>query len=302
MKTLLITGTSGFLGGNLLAMAARRWKIYAAQHHATVDPGDATVVESFDVTDRAHVERLIRKIVPDVIIHAAAMANANLCADHGERALEVNVQGTENVAAAAEMVNARLIYVSTDLVFDGERGRYTEEDPASPVCHYGRTKLEGERRALALCSNCCVLRSALLYGWSRHTSRCFTEAMIADLEKGKPVGLFTDEYRTPLYVRNLGSILLELAQRSELQGLFHAGTADRVSRFQFGVKLCEVFGFSPELLVEASYKDFPFKEKRPGDCSLQTDKLRRTLTTPILSLDDGLRQMRNDRTTDSTGP
>ncbi len=293
MESLLITGGSGFLGGNLASAAvSARCRTFATCYRCTLQDPRLNVVCEFDLRDRATVQRTIEEISPKAVIHTAAIASADRCAEDRRLAWEVNVAGTQNLAMAARRVGARLIYISTDLVFAGDRGFYSEEDLPRPVCYYGETKLEAEKIVVSSSSNYCIARIPLLYGWSVNTSGCFTEILIDRLRKAESIELFTDEYRTPMFTGNLCRILLELARREDLQGLYHVSGHQRLSRFEFGRKLAQVFGFAPQLLRGVPVDDRRFKDKRPRDCSLCNEKASGVLETKIAGVEEGLKQMK----------
>ncbi len=289
MKRVLITGTAGFLGGALASRASSRWKTHLAYHSTLIDANAADGVVKLDVTDGEAAKRAIHDVAPDVIVHAAALTDSNYCAENRETAREVNVTGAGNMARAAEEIGARLIYLSTDLVFDGEGRYYTEEDSPTPVCFYGQTKLEGEQAVSSLCSKSCIARTALIYGFSSNSSRCFTEVMIENLGKGKKLTLFTDEYRTPVYIGNICDMLVELVDKEDARGVFHIAGPERLSRFDFGRELVEAFGFGKEHLIPVSVDDFAFKDPRPRDCSLES--VRTELKTRAWSPRRGLTKM-----------
>jgi len=136
-----------------------------------------------------------------------------------------------------------IIFISTDLVFQGDKSFYSENDVPTPLCYYGKTKLEAENFVLKISSNYCIIRSAIIYGWSVNSSQVFTETMIKQLRQGNQVNLFVDEYRMPIYIKNLCAILLELASRDELQGVYHICGPTRLCRFEFGLELADVWGF-----------------------------------------------------------
>lgn len=289
---ILITGGSGFLGGHLLASAGARWKTYSSSHTSRVwCPADCAVVE-LDIVDEAEVMGTIRAIAPHVVIHAAALANWGLCARDPEAAWRTNVRGTQNVTQAAQAVGARLIFLSTDLVHDGRRGYYGEQDPAHPIGVYGRTKLEAESIVSSLCANYCIVRMSLAYGITCNESRCLLEKTAEALRQGKAVHLFRDEYRSPIYVENAAEILMEIALRDELQGLFNLCGPDRLSRLDLGLKLAEVFGLDRGLIIPSDSDQFPGKDKRPKDCSLNNAKAAGVLQTKFLTVDAGLERMR----------
>ncbi len=293
MRRLLITGASGFVGGNLALRAAERWQTFATLHAAVVTANRVTALSAIDVSQSDDVDRAVDEVHPDAIIHAAAMANLDTAAADPQRARQVNVEGTRNVARAAARIGARLVYLSTDLVFDGEHAPYREDVEPKPICTYGRSKLEGERAALEI-APCCVVRSALLFGWSRTAAACFTEVMLRRLRDGHRVKLFTDEFRTPLAVDTLCEILLELAERVDLVGIYHAAGTERLSRYEFGRRTCEAFGLPVELLDQSTRDQVPSREPRPRDCSLDTTKLRAAIQTPMPSIDEALDRMRRE--------
>ena len=292
MERLLITGGSGFLGGNLAAIATSCWETYVTYHSTSISKRRFGVALHLDIRNKDEVESILCELSPKVVIHTAALTHLDYCAQHQREAREVNVRGTENVALAAEQVKARLIYVSTDSVFKGDESFYSEDDLPEPLGYYGQTKLEGERIVSSLSSNCCIARVSLLYGWSLNSSRCFTETMINDLRNKREVKLFVDEYRTPMYVKNLCEMFLELAARDELPGIFHLGGSQRLSRFEFGLRIAQEFGFNEKYLNPVSVKTFPFADERPRDCSMNNEKAASILKAKFWSIEQGLKDMK----------
>lgn len=273
MKSLLITGGTGLLGGHLVERAMSGWDVYST-FFRSVPPAGTTFAKAarLDVKNGKEVQALFSEISPSVIIHTAAMTGMDMCALNKREAWETNVEGTEHLVTAAERVNARLVYLSTDLVFQGDAGNYSESDSASPACYYGETKLEGEKVISEISSNYCIARIALSYGWSVTSSLCFAEVMADKLSRGEEVRLFTDEFRSPVYIPNLCDALLEIAARNDVQGVIHLAGPERLSRFQFGIALCEAFGFDKDLIVPCLIEDFPFRDNRPKDCSLVSER------------------------------
>lgn len=291
MESLLITGGSGFLGGNLALMAPNCWKTFISYHLNPISYQKLYTALHLDVTDRDETERIVSEIKPKVIIHTSAVTSFDYSAEHREVAWNINVKGTENVVSASEKVGSRLIYLSTDLVFDGNKSFYSEEETPVPICFYGKTKLEGEKIVSSISSNYCIARTALIFGQSQNSSKCFTETMIDNMDKGKEVRLFVDEYRTPINVENLCDILLEMAERKDLQGLYNICGRERLSRYEFGLKLAGVFGFNRELLIPNSTDNFSFKDKRPKDCSMKNKRAVNALDSSFWSIEEGLVKM-----------
>ncbi len=173
---------------------------------------------------------------------------------------------------------------------------YSETDIPDPCCVYGKTKFGGEK--CVVCSDYCIARIALVYGRSLSPKKCFTETIADTLEKGNQIRLFTDEYRSPIYVRDLCGILLEMAGRRDLKGLFHVCGHERISRFDFGRKLARIFGCDENLVVPVSMNEFRFMDKRPKDCSMKNRDLSAVLKTEIMGISDGLKDMRHIRLSD----
>jgi dTDP-4-dehydrorhamnose reductase len=291
MQTILITGGSGFLGGTLAAMARETWHTVATFRSRDVGIPGVTCVP-LDIARSDDVERVVCDAAPEVIVHAAALANFGACPEDPAAARAVNVEGTANVARAAEQAGARLVHLSTDLVFDGDTGHYSERDIPAPGCVYGKTKYEADCVVANSGLSHCIGRTSLVYGLSSNSAGCFAEAMLKTLSAGEEVVLYTDEYRTQVYVLDVCRALLEMASDNRLQGLYHLCCSDRLSRYEFGVRMCEVLEFDIGLLVPASSDSYPGKDTRPKDCSLVSHPEGPLLTTRFRGVTEGLRDMK----------
>jgi dTDP-4-dehydrorhamnose reductase len=253
---LLITGSSGYLGGELARQAPEAVGTYLTAER----PGAVQL----DVRDADAVARLIDELRPDAVIHTAYSE----AADDAARA--VNVDGARNVARAASEVGARLVHVSTDLVFDGELGRpYTEDDAPRPIMEYGRQKLAGEEAVREEHADALVVRTSLIYGGaepSRH-ERLVLEAA----DGGNDARFFSDELRSPVHVGDLAAALLALAA-DKATGVLHVAGADGVSRYEFARLVAAAAGRDPEALGSALSAEHP--EPRPLDCRLDSSRAR----------------------------
>ncbi|MBI5250272.1 MAG: SDR family oxidoreductase [Desulfomonile tiedjei] len=292
---LLITGGSGFMGGILALEAPKHWDTYATHRSSPPRYGDSAQWIPLDVSNREMVEKTLSLIEPEVIIHAAAVTDSRICERNPDTAWAINVNGTEHVADAAKKIGARLIYTSTDMVF-GRPGEFrAEKDPPAPMTTYADTKYRAERIVSSLAPGFIIARICLSYCYSSNSARCFTEKIIDDLAKGVPTRLFVDEYRTPVYARDVCRILLEFAWRDDLSGLFHVGGPERLSRYEFGLKVCRIFGYCEDLLIPASLDEAVFEYHRPRDCSLNSEKLVRELHFEPLDVEQGLADMKTPR-------
>lgn len=251
---ILVTGADGFLGGH--AQAAVR----AAGHvllTTSRKAGDAAV----DLTTPGIAGALAQALRPDVVLHLAAMARLGDCERDAERARAVNAAAT---AALAERFGARLLAVSTDLVFDGRRAPYAAGDPPSPLSAYGRSKVEGEE--LAAAHGARVVRLPLLFGPDAR-GRGASASLRAELAAGRPAGLFVDEYRTPLHAADAARALVAMVVDPAGPRLVHLAGPERLSRWEFGRRLCARHGLPLELLQPIECHD----PLRPRDASLRSD-------------------------------
>jgi dTDP-4-dehydrorhamnose reductase len=293
---MLVTGGSGHLGGWVVHLALAEWDVTAtyltrARREPDVD------WRQLDVRDRAAVAALIREVRPRVIVHTAALNPGQ-----GTAFEAVNVDGTRHVARAAAHVGARLIHISTDVVFDGEKGSYIEEDPPSPLTTYGRSKALAEEAVHASGAQAVIVRTSLIYGpavgahrtslrdtpWHRWDRQ--TRWVVGDLEAGAPVRLFTDERRCPIWVESLAAALLELARLDAVPGLpagvLHVAGAQSLSRYQFGLRLARFHRVDPRGITPALGRDSGLV--RPLDCILDCSRVRALLRTPLPGVDEVL--------------
>lgn len=268
---VLLTGASGQLGAYLLE------ELRAAGHELIAWSGTESGTRSglplvpIDLADARATARALDAADPALIVHAAAISSAEAVRRDPDRANAINVEATGRLADWSARHERRIVYTSTDLVFDGSRPWWREEDAARPVLAYGRTKLAGERPVLAAPRGL-VARVALLYGPSRSGRESYLDRTIAALRRGEPQSFFDDEYRTPLDLATAAAILARLAE-SELTGLIHVAGLERVSRFDLIRRIVLALGLDPLAVRPNHQADAPGPEPRPADVSLETERL-----------------------------
>ena len=270
----------------MLVQASKQWSVYASTRSSTYPmPGVEWV--QMDLEDNSCMERVVRSIRPYAIVHAAAMGNIDACQADREHAFRINAESTGFLAGLCAELEARMIAVSSDMVFDGSKGRYRETDPVNPVNYYGETKCAAEERVLGNCPNSVCGRAALIYGDPVFGGTSFSHQMLKRMEAGQPVTLFADQFRTPIEVRNLAEALLELAE-SDFTGILHLGGSERIDRLSFGRLMAEIRGFSDSLLIPARMGDFSSSAPRPADVSFDISMAECVLSTKLSGCREGM--------------
>jgi dTDP-4-dehydrorhamnose reductase len=273
---LLLTGASGQLGA-WLASCGLADLVWPGPRRGGVDLTDADAVRAAWTAAR-----------PDAVLHAAALARVADCQRDPELARRVNVNATATLVQLAERHGIRLVYVSTDMVFEGEAAPYREEAVPAPLSIYGRSKVEAECIVLAGRRNA-VVRISLLFGPSRCGRPSFFDEQVQALRQGLPLTLFADEWRTPLDLDTAARSLAALA-RSDVVGVVHLGGRERLSRLEMGRRLAAVLGADGANIRTVRRADVPAPEPRPCDLSLDSSRWRSLFpSVPWPSYDEALR-------------
>jgi len=287
---IMITGGSGFLGWNLCRELGKRHEVFGSylQHPCVPDTCSAF---KLDVTSREEIRSCIEQMKPDVIIHTAAITNPDHCEKDRGLAKKVNSDASRIIASLSHEHSVRLIYVSTDLVFNGEKGSYTEDDEPAPVNYYGDTKLQGEIAVRELLPDGVILRVSLMYGWGNGIHGCFTDWMLSTLEKKEKLHLFTDQYRTPTFVNDSVIGFIKVAEDPQATGIFHLAGPERVSRFEFGRVFLNTFGFPDDLIQQVKQDEISALVPRPKDSSLSIRKFQEHYHFTPQGIKEGIRAM-----------
>lgn len=240
-----------------------------------------------DVRDSEAVFSVFERAGPKVVIHAAGNKNVRFCEDHPDEAHRINALGTRNVARACRGLGAGMIYVSTDLVFSGERGNYGEDESPRPASAYGKSKLQGERLAAEELNDVAVCRSGGIYGKKSPLLRWLS----TELGAGRSVECFVDVFNTPTYVENLAE-MIEAIITKRLTGVFHTAGSERVSRFEFFRSYAEAFGLDAGRLSPAPAGGLKEKLFLQTDSSLSIQKSSERLGLAFNSVTEGFARLK----------
>jgi dTDP-4-dehydrorhamnose reductase len=266
---MLVTGASGFLGWHLCRAAQTTWQVEGTYHRqAPTLPGVG--LHAIDLTDASTALSWLETLAPDAVIHTAALSQPNRCEQEPELSHAMNVEATQVLAAFCAQRAIPFVFTSSDQVFNGQAAPYSETDIPTPINRYGHHKAEAEALIQTLHPTATICRMPLMYGPANPTAECFLQGFLRTLEAGRPLNLFTDEFRTPAYVEDAAAGLLLALEKAS--GLLHLGGPDRLSRYDFGLRMAEVFDLDRELLLPSKQADVAMPAPRPADVSSNSQK------------------------------
>ena len=283
----MVIGGTGLVGNALLrAWTAQGVEVSAATYHCHASGSFLQL----DMQSESRVKALLAAHRPAVVAVPAANPFVDYCELHPEETRRVNVDGTLNVARACREIGARMIFYSSDYVFDGVKGTYTEEDAPCPINEYGRQKAEAERGVLAADPRNLVIRTSGAYGWQWEPKN-FVLQIRKNLSEGRTMRVADGLRYNPTYVENLAEITAALVS-AEAGGIFHVVGAEEIARADFARRAARAFGLDETLIRTVPAAEFRSPTARPKESSLITEKVRRLLPRCLpLGVDAGLSGM-----------
>src|SRR6185437_13142146 len=252
MKKILLTGASGFLGGNFCHLYAHQFDIHAIHNGHPVQDKNVKSHQT-DITDSAALEACFHQINPDAVIHLAAYSDPNKCELQPAVSEKINIEASENLAYLCKEAKIPMLFSSTDLVFDGKNAPYKETDLPVPGNVYGLHKSIAEHSILDIYPEATICRLPLMYGTDFGHKPNLLHQILKKLTEGEELKLFTDEYRSVASARDVcAGLILCLEHPGQI---FHLGGDERISRYGFGKLICEIFDFDKDLIVKSKQKD-----------------------------------------------
>lgn len=277
---LLVIGASGQVGGALLRLAPKNWDV-TGTYSGKPKPN----LVHLDVSNRDKVFDLFEKIKPDAAILCAAFTNVDLCETEKERADAVNVNGPLNVCDACIKYASRMVYISTDYVFDGENGPYREDDSPNPLGYYAWTKLEGERIA-ASCPDHLIIRTTGVYS-ADPDSLNFVMQVVKRLKAGEAMRVPNDQYGSPTFADNLAEGIISLIELGKT-GIYNVAGSDFMDRHSFALLIAELFDLDKRFITPIDTPSLGQKAKRPLKAGLIVEKIEKDTGVKMLGAKEGL--------------
>ncbi len=290
---ILITGANGFLGYYLVnSLLARRQTVMATGKGGCRLPftGDENFsYTTMDFTDPFAVHDVFEKTRPDVVLHAGAMGRPDECETNQMEAYITNVEGTVTLLINAAEFRSFFVFLSTDFVFNGEKGLYTEDDQPDPVNYYGRTKLEAEEGVREYEHEWAIVRTVLVYGRNHSGRKNFVELVRDKLEKGESYRLVDDQVRTPTYVEDLSDAIVSIIERRKT-GLFHVSGDEVFTPYQMGKQIAALLGLEFSSIVPVDAGTFKEKARRPLRTGFDIKKAKQELGFKPITFSEGLKK------------
>ncbi len=292
MKRLLVIGASGLLGSKIVAQARGRFDVFGSCNPA-VDGCSTSGLEPLDMCSERDVSRIFEDLDPDIAILAAAMTDVDGCERNPDVAESVNAVGPGIVAKACREYDIRLVHISTDYVFDGDkRDRYLETDATNPVSVYGSSKLHGESAVLSEFPDAAVARTAVLFGWNPIRSKLnFVTWVLKKLRNGEKATLFNDQWMSPTFADDLAGALIGISGKS-VSGVWHVTGPDCLDRPACGRMIAKAFELDEGLIVPVPSSSVPLPAKRPAYSCLDSSRVEKLLNRKMMPFEESLREMR----------
>ncbi len=282
---ILITGSSGFVGKHLFRGLAESHDVIGADKNKS----DWTQI-TLDITKKDEVMTTIQKIKPEVVIHAAALPSVDYCETHREEAHAINVEGTRHLVQSLPEKDIFFIYLSSDYVYDGVKGNFTEEDLPNPISWYGQNKLDAEEIVKQLPRHL-ILRPTVIFGWDPGGKNFFMQ-LYENQKTGMQMKVPKDQISNPTYIHLLAEMVGKGIAKS-LKGTFIATGPETLSRYDFALKICETFGFDKSLITPVRTSDLGQAAKRPLNCGTDSGKIQKALGMTFPSLKETLLNLKS---------
>jgi dTDP-4-dehydrorhamnose reductase len=291
---VLVTGANGLLGQHLVKLLLeKKYQVFATGKggaRISFDGYEGYAYHEMDITDGKAVARVMDEVRPATVIHAAAMTQVDDCELHPQQCERINVQGTANVLLEAEQHASQFIYISTDFVFDGEKGNYAENEDLKPISYYGFTKMQAEALVQTGDISWSIVRTCLVYGNVLQGMRSNIISWVRDsLQQGKNIRVVADQYRTPTYVEDLAKGIIKIVEQ-KAEGIFHLSGKDTLTPYDMAMQTADFFKLDKKLIERVDASSFTQPGRRPPKTGFIIEKARMELGYEPVSFEEGLKK------------
>lgn len=288
-RRILLTGANGLVGQKTAEIFSHETEdtlLLSDISPKAEDQGKFNYIP-LDITHKEKVKLAVKKYAPDVIINTAAYTNVDGCETERELSWKVNVDAVKNLIIACRINSSKLIHISTDYVFDGKTGNYDENSTPNPKSFYGKAKLASENAVLASGINHTIIRSMIIYGTGKNIKLNFALWLVDKLKRNEEVTIVDDQYGQPTISDDVAVAILRIVERN-CSGLYHICGSEYVSRYEFAVRLANIFGFDSKLIIPIKTSELHQAAERPMNSSFITLKSQTELGIKPLNVTEGL--------------
>ncbi len=290
---VLLTGSNGLLGQAVTSIFSRESDIEliqtSAEEKSYLDYGYP--YKTLDITVKEDVKKIIEFYEPEIVINCAAYTNVDKCETEREFSWKINVDGVKNLIIAARRSDSKIIHFSTDYIFDGKNGPYSEVSVPNPISFYGREKLASENAIVTSDIKYTVIRTLVLYGIGNNVKPNFALWMLEELRNNRPVNIVTDQISNVTMIDDLAFGTLKIVEKG-CTGIYNIAGSDILSRFDFAMKMCEVFKLNKELVIPITTASLNQPAPRPLKSGLITLKMESELGFRTMDSLEGLRLLK----------
>jgi dTDP-4-dehydrorhamnose reductase len=298
-RRVLVTGSNGLLGQKVVELLSqsRSYMLHlVSSQEDSVFPADTAPYTRIDISNRKQVSALVEEFQPDTIINTAALTNVDACETNREGAWKTNVVGVENLAHAGKLTGSHIIQISTDYVFDGKNGPYSEDDRPNPISYYGRTKLASENLLRTSDVNHTIVRTMVLYGSARKVKPNFALWLVGELKAGRPVRVVSDQVGNPTLADDLAFAVAKIVELKKM-GVYHVAGPDITSRLAFARELARIFQLDGGLITPQPTAALKQPAPRPLKSGFIILKAQVELNLTMSGVESGLLILRNQLST-----
>lgn len=301
MRKVFITGANGLLGQKLVTVFSSENRVLGCDLQPEFFLSQPKLSKGFfeygkiDISDKEKLETFISSFKPEVIINSGAFTDVDGCEVEKDKAWKVNVEGVKNLAFLCKEFEIKLVHLSTDYIFDGKNGPYSEDEPPNPLGYYGLTKLESEKIIKNNLTDYIIVRSNVLYGKGVKVKKNFVLWVIDKLKNNENIKIVTDQLNNPTLAFNLAQAIAELVEKNFV-GTVNIAGSEYLSRYDFAKKIALKFNFNKMKMSSIKTEELKQKAPRPQKGGLKIDLAKKLLSTKLLNVDEGLEYMKKQST------
>ncbi len=294
MEKILVTGASGLLGSACCYEYSKKLQVHFTYNSNEIKIAGCTGFKA-DLSEPKVVQKLFENSNPDIVLHAAALTNLGLCEKDKVLAKKSNVLATKNIALECKKNKSTLVHISTNYVFDGKKGNYSEKSKPRPLNYYAKTKLLAEKQVQKIFPKSFIVRTSP-FGWQPLETRANSATwFLKDLKEGKQVKAFTDQFASFILANDLALVLNNFFDSNKF-GLYNVSAKDKVNRYFLTSEIAKLLGYDNNLVIPITMKEFEknnaFLAKRAKDTSLDCSKFEKTFQQNLPAVKDALQRFK----------